>query len=111
MTSTPTRPVDNGFYNKRPTGQKQQLFDEWTVENIGKLILSLWLSTATRLNKARFLMSSLSLIEINVLYCHAVIITKKNHVICADFRSFFIAFLSNFIVNFYIILLMIFTIF
>ena len=40
VTSTPKRPVDNVVITTRPTGQTQQLLDGRTVENTGKLILT-----------------------------------------------------------------------
>ena len=62
-------------------------FDETTVENKGKLILSWWLSTATMLNKVRFLMSALSLIKINMC-CTVMPGNSHKKVIFAHFKSF-----------------------
>ena len=62
MTSTPTRPVDNVVIATKVLQDRNiNIIAGTTVENKGKLIL-----TATMLNKVRFLMSALSLLEINV---------------------------------------------
>ena len=62
-----TRPVENDVITTKGLQDRNNLLlDRRTVENKGKLILSWWLYAATMLNKVRFFMGALSLIEINV---------------------------------------------